>query len=207
MLITFEGPDGSGKTTQLTLLSEYLNRQGYSLFHVREPGGTSIGEQVRNVLHDMANQEMNPRAEVLLFSASRAQLIAQAILPALKDGKLVLCDRFYDSTFAYQGYGHGLALEALRQITQFATDGLRPDLTIYIEISPEEGLRRRRQDKDAEWNRLDDLPTDFHRRVHEGYRHLIAAEPDRWVVIDGERDIEAVQTDVRAAVMARLTQS
>ncbi|MBN1313688.1 MAG: dTMP kinase [Anaerolineae bacterium] len=207
MLITFEGPDGSGKTTQLALLAEHLGQQGYLLFQVREPGGTPIGEQVRNVLHSMANQEMNPRAEVLLFSASRAQLIEQAILPALAEGKIVLCDRFYDSTFAYQGYGRGLDLEALRQLTQFATRGLCPDLTVYIEISPEEGLRRRRQDKSVEWNRLDDLPAVFHRRVHEGYQRLIAAEPDRWVVIDGERSIEAVQADVRAAVLARLPQS
>ena len=206
MLITFEGPDGSGKTTQLALLADYLGKQGYLLFHVREPGGTSIGEQVRSVLHSMENQEMNPRAEVLLFSASRAQLVEQAIHPALEEGKIVLCDRFYDSTFAYQGYGRGLDLEALRQLTQFATGGLRPDLTIYIESSPEEGLRRRRQDKSSEWNRLDDLPTDFHQRVHDGYQCLIAAEPDRWVVIDGERAVDAVQADVRAAVMARLPQ-
>jgi dTMP kinase len=204
MLITFEGPDGSGKTTQLALLADYLSQQGYLLYRVREPGGTAIGEQIREVLHSMANQEMNARAEVLLYSASRAQLVEQGILPALAAGQIVLCDRFYDSTLAYQGYGRGLDLKALQSITQFATGGLQPDLTIYIEISPEEGLRRRRQDRDAEWNRLDNLPTDFHRRVHKGYQHLISSAPDRWIVIDGERPIEAVQDDVRVAVKTRL---
>lgn len=207
MLITLEGPDGSGKTTQLTLLADYLIGQGYSIFTVREPGGTVIGEQIRDILHSMSNQEMNPRAEVLLFSASRAQLVAQAIRPALEAGQIVLCDRFYDSTFAYQGYGRGLDLEALRQITLFATGGLRPDVTVYIEISPQVGLRRRRQDENAEWNRLDDLPTDFHRRVHEGYQQLIAAEPERWVVIDGERPIDSIQADIRAALIEKISRS
>ncbi len=205
MLITLEGPDGSGKTTQITLLADYLSKQGYSIYSVREPGGTAIGEQIRDTLHSMSNQEMNSRAEVLLYSASRAQLVAQAIRPALEAGQIVLCDRFYDSTFAYQGYGRGLDLQALQQITQFATGGLRPDLTIYIEISPQEGLLRRRQDKDAEWNRLDDLPTDFHQRVHEGYQRLIAVEPDRWVVIDGERPIDIIQADIRAAVIGKIS--
>lgn len=205
MLITLEGPDGSGKTTQIALLADYLSKQGYSVFSVREPGGTAIGEQIRGVLHSMSNQEMNPHAEVLLFSASRAQLVAQAMRPALEAGKIVLCDRFFDSTFAYQGYGRGLDLQALRQITHFATGGLCPDLTIYIDISPQEGLWRRRQDKNAEWNRLDDLPTDFHQRVHEGYQRLIASEPERWVVIDGERPVDAIQADIRAAVSEKIS--
>ena len=119
MLITFEGPDGSGKTTQLTLLAEFLGQQGYSLVRVREPGGTRIGERIREVLHDNAHQEMFPRAEVLLYSAARAQLIEEVIRPALAKGQIVLCDRFYDSTFAYQGYGHGLEPDALRQLTAY----------------------------------------------------------------------------------------
>ncbi len=205
MLITLEGPDGSGKTTQLTLLADFLSGRGYSIYPMREPGGTAIGEQIRDILHSMSNQEMNPQAEVLLFSASRAQLVAQAIRPALTAGQIVLCDRFYDSTFAYQGYGRGLDLQSLQQITLFATGGLRPDMTLYIEISPQEGLRRRREDKNAEWNRLDDLPTDFHRRVHEGYKQLIAAEPERWVVIDGERAIDCIQADIRAAVLKKIS--
>lgn len=204
MLITFEGPDGSGKTTQLTLLAEFLGQQGYSLIRVREPGGTRIGERIREVLHDHTHQEMQPRAEVLLYSAARAQLIGEIIRPALAEGRIVLCDRFYDSTFAYQGYGHGLELEALRSITEFATGGLKPDLTIYFDISPEEGLRRRQRDDQAEWNRLDALGLEFHKRVHDGYRKLIAEEPGRWVVVDGDRTVEAIQDEVRGIVLARI---
>jgi dTMP kinase len=205
MFITFEGPDGCGKTTQLALLEAYLTEQGYLPCVTREPGGTDIGEQVRDVLHSPDNQEMHPRAEILLYSASRAQLVEQVIRPALAAGKIVLTDRFYDSTLAYQGYGHGLDLEALRQITRFATGGLRPDLTLYLEIDPQAGLSRRQSDQGAEWNRLDALGLEFHRRVHAGYQALIAAEPERWVVIDGDRPVEVVQAEVREAVMARLT--
>lgn len=204
MFITFEGPDGCGKTTQLTLLKEYLTRQGYSVFVTREPGGTKIGEQIRAILHDPLNAEMIPHAEILLYSASRAQLVTQVIRPALAKGQIVLSDRFYDSTFAYQGYGHGLDLDALRRITLFATRGLRPDLTIYLEIDPQLGLSRRQEDKNAEWNRLDALALEFHERVHAGYQALIAAEPERWVVVNGQRPVEQVQADVQAAVMARL---
>ena len=204
MLTTFEGPEGSGKTTQLTLLAEFLPQQGYSLIHVREPGGTRIGEQVRDVLHTIDNQEMRPTAEVLLYSAARAQLVEEVIRPALAEGRIVLCDRFYDSTFAYQGYGHGLDPDALRQLTAFATGGLKPDLTLYIDIEPEEGLKRRQRNSSAEWNRLDALGLEFHRRVHAGYQKLIAAEPERWVVIDGDRAVEAIQADVRRVMVERL---
>ncbi len=204
MLITFEGPDGCGKTTQIALLAEYLTQQGYLILHIREPGGTPIGEQIREVLHNRANREMSPRAELLLYSASRAQLVDQVIRPALAEGRIVLCDRFYDSSLAYQGHGHGLDLDILRVITRFATGGLSPDLTIYIEIDPQVGLRRRQRDHDAEWNRLDALPLDFHRRVHEGYRQMIAAEPQRWVVVEGNRPLKDVQDDIREIVVGRL---
>jgi dTMP kinase len=204
MLITFEGPDGSGKTTQLALLADFLAGQGYSLVRVREPGGTAIGEQIREVLHHTGNREMHPRAEVLLYSAARAQLVEEVIRPALGEARIVLCDRFYDSTFAYQGYGHGLDSEALRQLTQFATGGLKPDLTIYIDLDAEEGLKRRQRDSRAEWNRLDALGLEFHRRVYAGYQRLIAAEPGRWVTIDGDRAVEAIQAEVRQVVMARM---
>jgi dTMP kinase len=126
------------------------------------------------------------------------------IRPALGEAQLVVCDRFYDSTFAYQGYGHGLDSEALLQLTEFATGGLKPDLTIYIDLDAEEGLKRRQRDSGSEWNRLDALGVEFHRRVHMGYQRLIAAEPERWVTIDGDRAVEAIQADVRQVVMARL---
>lgn len=204
MFITFEGPDGSGKTTQMSLLADFLTQQGYTLFRTREPGGTPISEKIRNLLHDNKNTEMDPRAEILLYSASRAQLVAEKIRPALERGEIVLCDRFYDSTFAYQGYGHGLDLETLKIITTFATDDLTPHLTIYLEIPPEDGLRRRQKDKDAEWNRLDEMALTFHQRVHEGYLKLINAQPDRWVVIDAAQPIDEVQSQIRAVVLERL---
>ena len=206
MFITFEGPDGCGKSTQVALLTHYLAQQGYAVCHTREPGGTSIGEQIREVLHNQSNQEMTPRTEVLLYSASRAQLVDEEIRTALAEGKIVVCDRFYDSTLAYQGYGRGLDLDMLRQLTAFATTGLRPDLTIYLDIRPEVGLRRRQMDGGAEWNRLDAAALDFHERVRVGYRALIAAEPERWVNIDGEAGIEAVHAQVREAVTQRLAQ-
>jgi dTMP kinase len=201
MLITFEGPDGCGKTTQIALLEEFLLQQGYSIYRTREPGGTHIGEEIRDVLHDPAHTAMNPRAEILLYSASRAQLVAEKIRPALAQGEIVLCDRFFDSTYAYQGYGH---LGVLHTITEFATGGLKPDLTLYLEIDPEEGLKRRLKDQSAEWNRLDEMTLAFHQRVHEGYAKLIDAESDRWVVIDGMQPPDKVQRIIREIVQQRM---
>lgn len=202
MFITFEGPDGSGKTTQVTLLADYLRQHGYPLFQTREPGGTAIGDQIRAVLHDMKNAGMHAHTEVLLYAASRAQLVAQEIVPRLAARELVLCDRYADSTLAYQGYGRGLDLDLLRALLRFATGGLRPDLTIYLDLTAEEGLERRQHA--VEWNRLDAQPLEFHRRVCDGYRQLIAEEPGRWVQIPAVGDPAAIQAQVRAAVVARL---
>lgn len=206
MFITFEGPDGCGKTTQITLLETYLAQQGYRVLHTREPGGTAIGEQIREVLHNPANQEMVPHAEMLLYAASRAQLVEQVIRPALARGDLVLADRFYDSTYAYQGYGRGLDLDTLRRVTDIATGGLRPDLTLYLDIDPQTGLRRRLADEQAEWNRLDAATLEFHERVRAGYFKLIEAEPARWVVVDARLDVETIQERIRAIVMERLAE-
>lgn len=206
MFITFEGPDGSGKTTQIAQTTAALRERGYHVLLTREPGGTPIGDQVRHILHDMKNAGMHPRAELLLFSASRAQLVEEVIRPHLNQGGLVISDRFFDSTYAYQGYGHGLDLDALRQITHFATGGLRPDLTIYLDITPEEGLQRRRSalQQGGEWNRLDAMALAFHERVRDGYHRLIAEEPDRWVKIDAAQPAEAVQASILAALLPRL---
>lgn len=206
MLITFEGPDGSGKSTQIALLAEYLRQQGYGIARMREPGGTGIGEQIRAVLHSTQNAAMTPRTEVLLYSASRAQLVDEVIRPALAAGEIVLCDRFYDSTLAYQGYGRGLDLDTLHRLTEFATGGLRPDLTIYLDVEPGEGLRRRQQDQGAEWNRLDAAALEFHEQVREGYRALLEEEPGRWVTVDGSGPVEAVQAAIRQTVDARLAE-
>lgn len=203
MFITFEGPDGSGKTTQAHLLVGRLQQQGYEVVLTREPGGTPIGDQIRAVLHDPANTDMRPQAEILLYSASRAQLVAQVIRPALAQGQVVVCDRFYDSTLAYQGYGRGLGLPTLWEITRFATDGLVPDLTLCLDIRPEDGLARRRLSGE-EWNRLDQEALDFHRRVRAGYLELAGMEPRRWVVIDAARGVDEVQAEIWAVVTQRI---
>lgn len=203
MFITFEGPDGSGKTTQIHLLVEWLKAEGYEVIVTREPGGTLIGNQIRTVLHDAANTEMDPRAEILLYSADRAQHVAQQIRPALAEGKIIISDRYADSTLAYQGYGRQLDLQALREITAFATGGLAPHLSLYLDVPPETGLERR-QLGEGEWNRLDAEPLAFHRRVREGYLALVEQEPERWRVIDATLPVKEVQIRIRAVVKARL---
>lgn len=205
LFISFEGPDGSGKTTQARLLVEWLRQQGYPVVLTREPGGTDIGEQIRLVLHDPHNTEMDARTEILLYSASRAQLVAQCIQPALEAGHIVVSDRYADSTLAYQGYGRGLDLEVLRAITAFATRGVLPDLTLYLDVAPEEGLQRRRAEG-GEWNRLDAEASDFHRRVRAGYLELASSDPQRWVIVDAARPVEEVQAQIRQVVGAMLDQ-
>ncbi len=203
LFITLEGPDGSGKTTQTRLLAEWLTAQGYPLLATREPGGTPIGEAIRAVLHDCTYTDMVPQTEILLFSAARAQHVAQVIRPALLAGKIVLCDRYFDSTYAYQGYGRGLPLATLRLVTEFAVQGLVPDLTLYLDVSPEIGLQRRARGG-GELNRLDREALAFHERVRAGYLELAAAEPARWRVIDADRPPEEVQQALRAALSASL---
>ena len=203
IFITFEGPEGSGKSTQIRLLTERLTARGLNVIALREPGGTAIGDQIRDVLHDMKNQEMDPRTELLLYSASRAQIVAQVIRPHLAAGGIVICDRYADSTMAYQGYGHGLDLDTLRLITEFATAGLKPDLTIYLDIDAEQGLARRNASGE-EWNRMDALHLDFHQRVQAGYQALIAADPERWVKIKADQPVQVVQQLISETVDARL---
>jgi len=153
---------------------------GYEVLTTREPGGTDIGDQIRQVLVRLENQGLHPRTEILLFLAARAQLVEQVIKPALSAGKVVLCDRYGDSTLAYQGYGHGLDLSMLRSMLAFATDQLKPDLTLLLDLDVETGLQRKR--KEAEWNRLDAYEVAFHQRVRAGYLELCAQEPERWRV-------------------------
>lgn len=200
MFITFEGVDGSGKTTQVRLTVEYLRGLGYDVLMTREPGGTAIGDQIRGILLDnMDNTDMHARTELLLFCASRAQLVAEVIAPHLERGGIVICDRYIDSTLAYQGYGHGLNVKVLKQILNFATGGLLPDLTIYLEMTPEAALNRRAQGTlfGEAWNRLDDMEMDFHRRVYKGYRKIALAEPARFVAIPADHTQEYVQNAIR----------
>ena len=206
MFITLEGPEGAGKTTQLRALADFLRGCGYDVVTTREPGGTAIGDQIRHVLHDTANVAMSPTAEVLLYAASRAQLVAEVIQPALAAGRVVLCDRYADSTMAYQGYGRGLDRDALAALTAIATGGLRPDLTLLLDLDVARGLARRR-DEGEEMNRLDLETIEFHRRVRAGYLTLAAAEPARWQLIDADRPPAAIQADLRRLVLDRLSVS
>ena len=202
MFITLEGPEGSGKTSHIPHLVEFLREKGYTVFPTREPGGTSIGEQIREVIHDLKNVEMHPRTETLLYQAARAQIVEQVIRPRLAAGEIVLSDRYADSTIAYQGYGHQQNLEQVRALIRYATGGLVPDLTILLDLDVEVGLKRKtRQD---EWNRLDAYTVDFHRRVRAGYLEMVHLEPARWLVVDAGQPWEQVQADLRVVLTAAL---
>lgn len=204
MLITFEGTEGCGKTSQIPLLALFLRQQGYKVITTREPGGTPIGDQVRSILADLTNTNMQPRTEILLFQASRAQHVDELIVPHLQTGHIVLCDRFADSTLAYQGYGYQRYLGKIEPIIEFATGGLKPDLTLLLDMDVEVGLRRRASG--GEWNRLDAMDLEFYQRVREGYHKLVQAEPERWVMIDADQTVEKVQAEIRQVVRQRLHQ-
>jgi dTMP kinase len=203
LFITFEGPDGSGKSTQCKLLAGHLQSLGHNVLLTREPGGTEISQQVRQVIMDMKNKSMFPATEFLLLSAARAQLVREKIRPHLDGGGIVVCDRYFDSSLAYQGYGHGLPLDTIRAVTRFATDGLTPNLTLLLDIDAETGLRRR-QTTQAEWNRLDDYALAFHQRARQGYHALAAAEPGRWRVINADQPVEELQEEIREIVAGSL---
>lgn len=202
MFITLEGPEGSGKTSHLPPLVEHLRELGYQVFPTREPGGTSIGEQIRDVIHDLKNVEMHPRTETLLYQAARAQIVEEVIRTRLKAGELVISDRYADSTIAYQGYGHKQDIDQVRALINYATGGLTPDLTILLDLDVKVGLGRKQ--KADEWNRLDAYTVEFHRRVRAGYLELVKQEPVRWVVIDAGNSWDQVQEDIRKVILGRL---
>ena len=202
MFITFEGPDGSGKTTQVPPLSEYLTQQGHQVLITREPGGTAIGDQIRRILSDLKNTGMHSHSETLLFLAARAQLVEEVIKPHLVKGYVVLCDRYADSTMAYQGYGHQNDLNQISSLINFATGGLKPDLTLLLDVGAEAGLKRKAEG--TEWNRLDAYSLEFHQRVRQGYAVLAESEPARWVVIDADQPTGRVQELIRQVVQDRL---
>lgn len=195
MFISFEGPEGSGKTSHIAALADWLQSQGQTVYITREPGGTPIGDQIRHVLTSMKNQAMHPRTEILLFQASRAQLVEETLRPHLAEGAIILCDRYADSTLAYQGYGHGVDLNTLRDLIHFATGGLNPDLTFLLDVDVRTGLQRKNQS--GEWNRLDAYEVAFHERVRQGYLALAAAEPARWQRLDASRPWDEVQAALR----------
>lgn len=197
--ITFEGPDGAGKTTQIARVQAWLEASGHTVVRTREPGGDAVGERVRALL---LSTDMTPEAEFLLFAAARAQNVAEVVEPALAAGSVVLCDRFTDSSLAYQGHARGLSLEFVRAANAFATRGRVPDRTVLLDLPAEVGTERRRREGDG--NRLDNETLAFHRAVRAGYLDIAAAEPERFVVVDAGRDPDAVFVDVRAAVQAIL---
>jgi dTMP kinase len=191
LFITFEGPEGSGKSTQARLLSEHLQQDGVSVILTREPGGTHVGEKVRSILLDLANTDICPVTEALLYLASRAQLVHEVVRPALDSCDVVVCDRFADSTFAYQGYGNGLDLSTLRSVNDFAAGGLHPDLTFFLDLPVKVGLERKKG-PDVEWTRLDAKEVVFHERVRSGYLQMAGAEPERWVLIDAMLPVDEI---------------
>ena len=203
MFITLEGPEGSGKTSHIPPLVEYLRGKGHVVFATREPGGTSISEQIREVIHDLKNVEMHPRTETLLYQAARAQIVEQVIKPRLAAGEIVISDRYYDSTIAYQGYGHQQDLEQVRALVKYATGGLIPDLTILLNVDVEVGLRRKKKN-DVEWNRMDAHEVEFYKRVHAGYLELVKQEPGRWAVVDAGQGWGSVQEELKKVVEAKL---
>jgi dTMP kinase len=204
MFITLEGPDGSGKTRQILPLADFLTEQGYTVFCGREPGDTSIGEQIRQVLMDHQNSSMHPRTETLLFCAARAQLVEEVIKPHLALGHIVLLDRYADSTLAYQGYGHQNNLELIRKLLDFATGNLWPDLTFLLDIDPEIGLNRRQQGG-GEWNRMDAYQLQYHQRVRNGYKAMVAADPQRWRVVNADQSPVVVQSELRDLLLSYLS--
>lgn len=200
IFITMEGPDGAGKTTVIGMLAKKLEEEGYQVLLTREPGGSEIAEQIRNVILDKKNTLMDPRTEALLYAAARRQHLVEIVIPALEKGYIILCDRFVDSSLAYQGYARGIGMEEVFSINSFAIDGVMPKLTIYFDIEPEMGLKRINQHKNREVNRLDLEALEFHQKVREGYYKIIEKNSERICKIDASNPIERVLKDVEDKV-------
>jgi dTMP kinase len=190
--ITIEGPEGAGKTTIIDMLASNLAKEGYQVLQTREPGGIEIAEQIRSVILDKNNTKMDPRTEALLYAAARRQHLAEKVKPAMDKGYIILCDRFIDSSLAYQGYARGLGIDEVYSINSFAIEGMMPELTLYFDIEPEAGLDRINQHKGREVNRLDLEKLDFHHKVREGYLKLMELYPERIFKIDASGTLEEV---------------
>jgi dTMP kinase len=203
--ITVEGGDGAGKSSILQLMHDYLREKGLAPIVTREPGGIEIAEQIRSIILDRKNTKMDARTEALLYAASRRQHLVEKVIPALQQGKVVLCDRFVDSSLAYQGYARGIGMEEVFSINRFAIDDYMPDITFYFDIQPETGLARINANKAREVNRLDLEGLRFHHKVREGYLKLIDQFPERFVVINADQPIELVFSDVRKVLEKRLS--
>ena len=204
LFITLEGPEGSGKTSAIKLVKEQLEKEGHQIVMTREPGGTPISEQIRNVILDKNNTSMDYRTEALLYAASRRQHLVEKVWPNVKEGKLVICDRYLDSSLAYQGYARELGVEDILNVNMYATEGTFPDLTLLFDLEPEVGLARINANADREVNRLDLEKLDFHHRVRNGYLSLAKRFPDRFVIIDASKDLEEVASSALKAIKERL---
>jgi dTMP kinase len=201
--ITFEGMDGSGKTTQMHRLAARLRNQGRTVLETTEPGGPPIAMKIRRILLDSANQELSPSAEILLYFASRAQNVDEWILPALSRGEVVLCDRFTDSSLVYQGFGRGLGSDAVEALDRIACRGLKPGLTLLVDVDAEASLARARARNAAEPHcetRMDDQSIEFHRKVYDAYHALAAREPERVKLVNGKADLDAIEREVWSIV-------
>ncbi len=197
--ITFEGPEGSGKSSHCKLFGRYLKRKGYKVLITREPGGTRIGERLRRLLLDTKNRDISHKSEMLLYMASRAEIVQDVLLPALKSGKVVICDRFLDATIAYQGFGCGLDRKLIKKLGDFVTSGLKPDLTILLDMDILKGLKRSGRN-----DRIEKRSLEYHRRVRRGYLTIASEEPERIKIVRVKGDLNQVQDKVRKIVMDNL---
>ncbi|PLT32626.1 dTMP kinase [Bacillus sp. V5-8f] len=207
LFITTEGPDGAGKTTIMKMLGESLEGLGHKVLLTREPGGIPISEQIREVILNTENTEMDGRTEALLYAAARRQHLVEKVIPALEEGITVLCDRFIDSSLAYQGYARGLGIDEVYGINKFAIDHVMPDLTFYFDIEPLEGLKRINAGKNREVNRLDLEGLQFHEKVREGYLKIIDQWKQRFYIIDASQEVEKVFLDAKAKLLEKLDEN
>ena len=204
LFITLEGPEGSGKTSAIKIVKETLENEGYQIVMTREPGGTPISQQIRNVILDKNNTAMDYRTEALLYAASRRQHLVEKVWPNVKEGKLVICDRYLDSSLAYQGFARGLGVEDILNVNMYATEGTFPDLTLLFDLPPEVGLARINANSNREVNRLDLEKISFHEKVRNGYLELAKRFPTRYVIIDASMPLEEVAKAALKAIKERL---
>lgn len=198
LFITTEGTDGSGKTTQIKLIESYLKEKGFEVVVTREPGGTAIGEKIRSIILDTENSNMSYITEMMLYASARAQLVNELIKPSLAAYKVVICDRFIDSSFVYQGFGRNIDIELIERVNNIALDGVRPDITIFFDIDPEIALKRRIQSTGAD--RIEQEAMDFHKKVYNGYKKLASMYPDRIKAIDSNRSIQEIFADAKEQI-------
>lgn len=194
LFITFEGTDGAGKSTQLSLLNDYLKEKGFNVLLVREPGGTNIGEKIRNIILDIENKEIDCMTEALLYASSRAQLVNQIIIPELKKGSVVICDRFVDSSIVYQGIARNIGIDVVKKINNIATGGLIPDITFFLDLPPDKAIERKKEQK--ELDRLENEKDYFYNKVYDGYKILIEQNSERIKVIDALQSIDTIHKNI-----------